>query len=247
MRRIIHRSLLAFVAALGVGVTAGQAMALTFDGIEFPQGTSSFADSVIRYAPLHNGGPGPTAVNYQNPLEALGAPNYAGDIGAVTLGRGGLVELAFTDNLLTNSGSDMKDLHIFEVGDDVEDTFIAVRPTAATRALILGIGVDVDNDGFFEIGSVGGSTSSIDLDVFFPGFAAGTLQFDAVQLIDDWNEGDISGGTVGADIDAVGAITSQAINIEQPVASASNPEPTTAAMGVLALLGLTGLATRRRA
>jgi hypothetical protein len=42
----------------------------------------------------------------------------------------------------------------------------------------------------------------------FAGFLPGELRFDAVQLIDDLNEGQTDGATVGADIDAVGDISS---------------------------------------
>jgi hypothetical protein len=37
-----------------------------------------------------------------------------------------------------------------------------------------------------------------------------------VQLIDDPNEGDAGGATPGADIDAVGAISSEAATIPEP-------------------------------
>jgi hypothetical protein len=136
--------------------------------------------------------------------------------GSVTLGHGGLLELLFTDNFLTNSGDGQNDLHIFEVGPDVEDTFVAVRPTAATEAL-LGPAFDADGDGFYEVGKVLGATSSIDIDAFFPGYGPGLLLFDAVQLIDDPCEGGAVGGTPGADIDAVGAIASEPVTIEVAV------------------------------
>ena len=178
----------------------------TYKGINFPNGPVSFADEVILYDPLFSGGPGPTLGNI--PSKALGIPDYVSSNRLyATLGRGGKIELLFSNNLLVNSGSDGHDLHIFEVGPDVEDTFVAIRPTAATAAL-LGEGHDADADGYYEIGKVFGATSSIDIDAIYPGFAAGELEFDAVQLIDDYNEGGSTGATVGADIDAVGAIGS---------------------------------------
>jgi hypothetical protein len=179
-------------------------------GIDFPDGARSFADAVIQYNPLFQGGPGPTDPNFMDPIVATGLPDYAEvgpSMGSVSLGRGGLIELDFLDNRLTNSGDALDDLHVFEIGPDVEDTFVSVRPTAAT-ASVLGPGFDADGDGFYEVGKVFGSTSSIDIDMFFPGFAAGVLEFNAVQLVDDPNEGASGGATVGADIDAVGAITS---------------------------------------
>lgn len=184
----------------------------TFGGIDFPGGAASFADSVIRYLPLFSGGPAPTEPAAISPADALGPPNFppgggVGDAGSVALGRGGLLEVAFTNNLLTNSATPAHDLHIFEVGNQVEDTFVAIRPTLATLALLPPAG-DANGDGFFEIGKVFGSTSSINIDAFFSGYPAGALAFDAVQLIDDPAEGGTTGSTVGADIDAVGAIAS---------------------------------------
>lgn len=209
-----------------------------FGGIDFPDGASSFADSVIQWDPLFSGGPAPTSTSFTDPDSSLGVPDFppggtVSSMGAVSLGHGGLLEVAFTDNLLTNGGNTNFDLHIFEVGPDVEDTFVAVRPTAATLAL-LNPALDTNNDGFFELGSVFGSTSSIDIDSVFTGFAAGQLKFDAVQLIDDVNEGSSTGVTPGADIDAVGAIASSLI-----------PEPATTALLATATV-LMGMGCRIR-
>lgn len=185
-----------------------------FGGIEFPQGRSSFADEVIRYVPLFGGGPGPTEPTAMNSTSSLGVTDYppggsVGTPGAVSLGKGGLLELRFVNNLLTNSASPNRDVYIFEVGPQVEDTFVAIRPLPETAALLGNPSAhDANGDGFYEIGKVFGSTASIDIDAIFPGFPAGTLRFDAVQLIDDPAEGATTGPTVGADIDAVGAISS---------------------------------------
>ncbi len=222
-----------FLIVMILGIIPTSARGEVFGGIDFPNGASSFADSVIQWNPLFSGGPAPTAANYTNPDSSLGVPDYppGGTInstGAVSLGHGGLLELAFTDNLLTNSGNSDFDIHIFEVGILVEDTFVAVRPTAVTLAL-LDPAMDSNGDGFFELGKVFGSTASIDIDSFFSGFVAGQLAFDAVQLIDDVNEDAASGSTVGADIDAVGAIFSVPV-----------PEPSTTVMlaTVTILLGV---------
>lgn len=226
LQRVVHAVLLAGILRISLLLTAFVAgtvpvRAEFFGGIDFPQGASSFADAVIRFDQLYSGGPGPDAaiLTINDPHAALGAPDYVSsnfDAGYATLGRGGLIELRFLDNLLTNSGDSLHDLHVFEIGPDVEDTFVAVRPTADTL-LLLDPALDKDGDGYFEIGKVFGSTSRIDIDLFFTGFAAGILKFDAVQLIDDPAEGDQSGTYVGADIDAVGAISS--------VAASPVPEP----------------------
>ena len=226
--------LVVFSVLLLVPIGAQNALAEIFGGIDFPDGISSFADAVITYDGSFGVGPAPTDLDFTDPLESLGPPDYVNPIGSVSLGRGGLLEVRFDDNVLTNSGDVTLDLHIFEIGPDVEDTFISIRPTAATAAL-LGPAFDSGvpgypatiGDGFYEVGKVFGATSSIDIDSIFPAVAAGTYMFDAVQLIDDPNEGASSGSTVGADIDSVGAITSMAPPPLRPVGGELIPLDTT--------------------
>ena len=162
---------------------------------------------------------------HRDPFASLGRPGFNGDNNCtdnlrctfVSLGSGGSIILQFTDNSLTGSGDSARDLHIFEIGPDVEDIF-----------------VDISKDGvdWFSIGKVLGSTASIDIDGF--GFGP-TDFFYFVRLTDDPNEGAISGIQVGADIDAVGAITGPPPSTPPP----GVPEP-----GTLLLLGagLAGLA-----
>jgi hypothetical protein len=163
-------------------------------GTDFPQGAVSFADAVVNFSPAV---PGP-ANQFLGSSNALGVPNYAGANGCasqaactfVTLGDGGTITLRFTDNLLTGSGGDALDLWIFEVGPDVEDTF-----------------VEISKDGVLwsAVGTVSGSTAGVDIDAFGFGIAD---QFGYVRLRDDPNaDAQGSGGSVGADIDAVGAIS----------------------------------------
>jgi hypothetical protein len=183
-----------------------------YRGVCFPNGDVSFADEVIRYIPDYNGGCAPTHANFIDPISSLGPPDYepvscSSCVGSVSLGNRGLLEVGFVDNLLTNSGDTVNDLHIFEIGPAVEGTFIAVQPAdAETENLLIKAGKEDENgDGFYEVGQIGGSTASLDLDAWAEGFDSGELIFNAVQLIDD---GAGCGGTVGADIDAVGAIAS---------------------------------------
>lgn len=214
---------------------------VTYDGIDFPQGNVSFADEVISYDAGYSGGNEPFDPNYTNPDSALGAPDYDSPTGSVSLGSGGLLQLLFTDNALTNSGNSDDDLHIFEIGPDVEDTFVAIRPTADTFNL-LSPTYSPDANGFFSVGNVSGSTSSIDIDSWFQGFDPGALMFDAVQLIDDPNEGDRGANpTVGADIDAVGAIFSAA-----PVNEVPEPGSLALLAGSLFGVGAFRLLSRRQ-
>lgn len=211
------------VGLLASFLFSSNAAAVIYGGVDFPDGAASFADAVVDYSPVIGGG-GPTAA-YQNAATALGIPDdptgTSGGSGFVSLGSGGSITLQFTDNSLTGSGNSDDDLWIFEVGPDIEDTFVEISK---------------DNIIWSAVGKVFGSTGGIDIDAF--GF--GVLDFFSyVRLTDDPNEGASTGTTVGADIDAVGAISSA-----PPV----NPVPVPAAVWLFgsALLGLAGVARRRK-
>ncbi len=228
MGRAIRRKIQVVVLALA-GALSGSAPANAIfignsqGGTEFPQGAASFADAVTAYEPAVIGGE-PTEAN-RNASRSVGVPDYVSGGGCVdadactfvSLGDGGRITLRFTDNLLTGSDDPSPDLWVFEVGPDIEDTF-----------------VEVSSDGvaWFPVGKVFGSTAGVDLDAFGFGASAG---FSYVRLTDDGEEGDQTGISVGADIDAVGAITTIVI-----------PEP-----GSLVLVGagtalLGGLRRRKR-
>jgi hypothetical protein len=178
-------SSMALAASLVLAVSASHAA--EFGGIEFPAGLPSFADKVVSFNPtLIGGNPIPQVLN---PLTTLGAPNYPNGPSFVSLGAGGQIVLEFEDNFLTGSDSAAPDLHIFEIGDGVEATFVAISKN----------GQDWE-----EIGKVFGSTSSIDIDAFNFGSQD---RFRFVRLIDDPLDQPIAGITEGADIDAVGAIS----------------------------------------
>lgn len=215
------------LAAGLLALSATQAQAEIFGGVEFPQGAISFADTVVSFVP---GAAGIPSNPYLGTHNALGAPNYAGSAGCasqaactfLSLGAGGALVLSFDDNVLTGSDSNAFDLWIFEVGPNVEDTT-----------------VDVSTDGttWLSVGLVTGSTRGIDIDAF--GFGT-TSAFRYVRLIDVVNEGGTgNGGSVGADIDAVGAISTRRF-------TGGVPEPSTWAMMLLGFGGLGAVLRRRR-
>ncbi len=200
------------VTALTVVGVVAQARATEYGGIEFPFGDDSFADVVLTYDSFFSGGPPPTDGKFLNPQAALGPPDYSGGsdgTGAVSLGKGGLLELRFTNNVLTNSGDSDPDLALFETFSP-EPYDLAVRPANSTTESALSL-LCVDGmvpsipDDFCELGVIPGGAQTIDLDQYFPGFAPGVLRFGAVQLIDEADSGPGS-DQIGSDIDAVGTI-----------------------------------------
>lgn len=170
----------------------------------------SYADTLLEYIP---GCP----LADPDPTGALGPCDYDGATvdgpEFVFLGQGGVLKLGFTDNLLTNSGDEKKDLWIFEVGPGVEPCFIALRPfDSYTLAQLQSLGIPhLAGDGYFEMGSIPGSTSGIDIDEIMPGYPSGSLKFDAVKITDK-NDDFCWGGTPGADIDAVCALRFNSLN-----------------------------------
>ena len=118
------------VAVIGLSLSVS-AQATVYGGVEFPGGSSSFSDAVVSYDPTYGGTSGPL-VQYQTPTNALGIPTGSSDTGFVTLGQGGRIVLKFTDNSLTGSGTSAFDLWVFEVGPDVEDTFVDISKDGNT-------------------------------------------------------------------------------------------------------------------
>ena len=205
-------------------VVTTNAEAVFFGGVDFPGGAASFADSVVDYSPVIKSGEPDAA--HRVSAEALGVPDisFGPGIDYVSLGDGGSITLQFTDNSLTGSGNIDDDLWIFEIGPDVEDTFVEISK---------------NNIDWFNVGGVGGSTSGIDIDAF----GWGVLDFFSfVRLTDDTNEGNQTGITVGADIDAVGAISSA-----PPVTIPAVPVPAAIWLFGTALIGLVGFGKRRKA
>ncbi len=185
--RIVNNTFIG--GSVSVGSTSPSA---TFEGIFFDQGTLSFADSVTEYLPDAGGAPPDTI--HQVPDSALGAPDGTGrgpepidGTTSVSIGIGGSLTLEFVDNLLTGSGDARPDLVVFETG------------------AVESVRVEISRDGltFTEVGILGGLTNQLDID------AAGFDQEDrfAFVRLTDLRQGRNTGTSLGADIDAVGALS----------------------------------------
>lgn len=173
----------------------------SFNGVVFQSGTVAFADAVVDYDPNAGGIP-PIAI-HQVPANAIGAPDAPG-IGpepvagteTVSLGFGGSLTLQFVDNLLTGSGNAQPDLMVFESGE-IESVLVEISRDGST---------------FFDVGIVGGLQNSIDIDS--SGF--GTQDRFAFVRLTDLRQGDSQSPSAGADIDAVGALSSAYVESFNP-------------------------------
>ena len=202
-----HGLLLAGMAAIALGVaTAPTASAEIFGGVDFPAGATSFADGVTAFEPVVVGSsPGTSHLVGAN---ALGAPDCGAaqpDSCYVSLGDGGRITFRFLDNVLTGSGTAAQDLYIFEIGPAVEDMLVEVSADGIT---------------YTSVGTVSGQPSGIDVDAFGFGPSA-ILRY--VRVTDDPTADGQGGDTAGADLDAIGAISSQA----PPTSSSSTSSSTT--------------------
>lgn len=217
------------IACLALTALApGRVRAEIIGGVDFPQGKVSFADAVVSFNPKINASNQPNP-EFRDPLEALGPPDFAAAVAAgkpshghATLGAGGSITLRFLDNALTGSGNANLDLWIFEVGPDVEDTEVEISKDGIT---------------WLKLDNVGGATAGLDIDK--KGVGPGDLYF-FVRLTDVASEGQTTGPSHGADIDAVGAITTIPLQV-------GILEPSALLLLGGGLLDCAGLARRRRA
>lgn len=191
-------------------------MAEPFGGVEFPGGAASFADRVVSYEP---GEVAPNQPDFRDSATSLGAPDCV--VPAVpgcwvSLGDGGRLTLELLDNRLRGDGTSAADLYIFEIGSSVEAMFVEVSS---------------DGQSFTPIGRVAGQPTGVNIDSF--GFGP-TASLAFVRITDDPDAGEQAGVDVGADIDAVGAISSQpaTTTTAAPTSSISTVASTTSTTAV---------------
>ena len=156
-------------------------------------GELAFADAVVSFdmgQPVANG-------DFANPDLVLGSPDYdeGSGAGATTLGCGGTLIVQFADNALIDIEG--PDLHVFEVGPDVEPTQVAISR---------------DNKTWIDLGTISGGQASVDIAPFVGLDEA----YYFVKLTD--GKSACSGDWPGADIDAVAAIgTGERISLRSAV------------------------------
>ena len=214
---------------------ATRSEAIPINGIEFPDGYVSFADSVVSYTQGVTGGVDAT---HSDPENALQAPDYTGNNSEptfVSLGDGGTLILEFTDNYLTTSGDNTDDLWIFEIGGAVEATDVYISTSL--------------EESWISVGRVGGATKGVDLDSFGEVTLGGAYYF--VMLIDvppcDSEDpfcvpdAPSAWPWTGADIDAVGAISTVATDPDPEPDPDPDPDPTSVPEPSTMLLLLAGL------
>lgn len=174
-------------ACLTCGEVAAQAPQSYVDyrkqEVVLPLGPLSFADRAVSHAK----GSKQALKPERNPANALGEPDFkkAGDGRAFTLGCHGEAVFEFVDNALVDV--DGPDLYIFEVGQDVEPTFVSLSR---------------DGENWRPIGKIAGAKTAIDLRAH--GLSDETFRF--VRLKDTGKY--CSGRWPGADIDAIAAVGS---------------------------------------
>jgi hypothetical protein len=205
IRNLMAATVLA--AALPPAAEAATFTNVSGDVVEFPAGAVSFADELVEFVPGLKFDAGTGAFQplpqYREGANTVGVPDVTiqqfidctvapstSTCRFASLGEGGMLTVRFTDNRLTPDGTAAADLWVFVAGP----------PDAAF--------VDVSRDGadWLEVGSIGAS-NGVDLDAF--GLLPGDL-FALVRLRDAPG-GQGSGPSLGADIDAIGAISTTVV------------------------------------
>ena len=212
-----EKLLLALVVTLIISlISISPVMGTAYRGVEFPSGVVSFADEIVDYQ--LNGGASAGDIN-----KILRKP----DNKYVSLGTKGYVIVKFTDNCLTGSGDNSYDLAVFEAGTSTRELVEVFISTDGQNWIKIG---DANKKTLFDIDSVDAVLKN--------------EKYSYVKLVD------VSGlskgrSYEGADMDAVGAMTSTDPVLEEtedekyetPVEN-NIPEFPTIALPMIAILGL---------
>lgn len=196
--RIINNTLVggSITPAIGLGPQV-------FAGTFFPEGGVSFADSVLDSETVL----GPDVEqSFTDSEAALGSPDFYGvsatdpenGLFTFSLGSGGHATFVFDDNLLTGSSSSPNDF--LGAGDGIYDLQIFESGIPER----VRVEISRDNETYFNVGEIFGLDNKIDLDAF--GFGLND-RFSYVRLTDLSPPGTDNFGAAGADIDAIGAIS----------------------------------------
>ncbi|MGI0119885.1 hypothetical protein [Zooshikella sp. RANM57] len=159
------------------------------NGVDFPDGNLSFADKLVSYSP----GSGVTTP-YTNGQNAIDIPDYVsgGSPEYVSLGDQGEIIVQFTNNSLTTSGDSSSDLWIFEVGNVLEPTDIYISENGSK---------------WIYVGSTSGGKGGIDIDAYLNNGVSHNTKYNFVKVV-DLLPTQSGSPWAGADIDAIGAISS---------------------------------------
>lgn len=212
-----EKLLLVLVVTLTISlVSISPVLGTTYKGVEFPSGVVSFADEIVDYQ--LNGGASAGDIN-----KILGKP----DNKYVSLGTKGYVIVKFTDNSLISSGDSSYDLAVFEAGTSTKELVEVFISTDCQNWIKIG---DANKKTLFDIDAVDAVLKN--------------EKYSYVKLVD---VNGLSKGRSyeGADMDAVGAITSTDPVLEEtedeeyetPVEN-NIPEFPTIALPMIAILGL---------
>ncbi len=155
-------------------------------GNEMKAPKHAFAKRVVSFTP---GNPWTKIADDQDPETTLGLPDYKSSEKRTNLclGAGGVLILEFDVAIYDGEGDD---IYVFEVGGDVEATFVEVSRDLST---------------WYEAGKVGGATAGVDLE----GKVPENSKFRYVRLTDQKTS--IYSSWPGADIDAVSGLNSKAV------------------------------------
>jgi hypothetical protein len=148
-------------------------------------GEQAFADVFVYSNPGHPAPKGPSGTDRDGALKR--DYNEAKDTGYYTLGCRGAITLRFSQVYLVDGPG--ADLHVFEIGPDVEGTKLEIR---------------TDDGPWIPVGNIGGGAVQVDIHDALASRDMLNLHFSYVRLTDLGQK--CAGNWPGADIDAVAAL-----------------------------------------